>query len=182
MLARPGPENGWKREARVLARQGAAELSRARGTSDSNAWAQATSGWERLSMPYHAAYSRFRRAEADFVESGDHDLAGALLGEAHRVATRLGAEPLRRLIEGFARRSRIDIGLSDGLASVGGLSPREREVLALLDDGASNRRIATTLFSGEKTASVHVSNIMRKLGASNRGEAVAVARREGLTA
>lgn len=115
------------------------------------------------------------------LESGDRGFSGTLLGEAHRVATDLGAHPLRRLVEGFARRARIDIGLPGGDASAGGLSPREREVLALLDDGASNRRIATTLFIGEKTASVHVSNIMRKLGASNRGEAVAVARREGLT-
>ena len=58
------------------------------------------------------------------------------------------------------------------------LTPREREVLALLTDGATNRTIAETLFISEKTVSVHVSHVMAKLGASNRGEAVALARRQ----
>ena len=52
--------------------------------------------------------------------------------------------------------------------------------LATLTTGATNRQIASRLFISEKTASVHVSNIMRKLGVSNRGEAAALAHREGL--
>ncbi len=46
--------------------------------------------------------------------------------------------------------------------------------------GRSNKQIGAQLFISAKTASVHVSNIMAKLGASGRGEAVAVARRTGL--
>ena len=62
-----------------------------------------------------------------------------------------------------------------------GLTPREREVLALLADGRTNPQIAETLFISPKTASVHVSNILAKLGVANRGEAAAVAHRLRLT-
>lgn len=61
-----------------------------------------------------------------------------------------------------------------------GLTPREREVLDLVAGGATNRRIAEALFISEKTASVHVSNIIRKLAVTNRAEAAAVAHRKGL--
>jgi len=66
---------------------------------------------------------------------------------------------------------------TDGL----GLTPREREVLALVAAGRTNRQIAETLFISIKTASVHVSNILAKLGVANRGEAAAVAHRLHLT-
>jgi DNA-binding CsgD family transcriptional regulator len=56
------------------------------------------------------------------------------------------------------------------------LTPREREVLDLLVTGATNKTIAITLFITEKTASVHVSNLLAKLGVTNRGEAAALAR------
>ena len=61
-----------------------------------------------------------------------------------------------------------------------GLTPREREVITLLDDGLSNAQMARTLFISEKTASVHVSNVLAKLGAGGRTEAVAIAHRRGL--
>ena len=57
------------------------------------------------------------------------------------------------------------------------LTAREREVLDLLADGATNRAIAQTLFISEKTASVHVSHVLAKLGVPNRGAAAALARR-----
>ena len=59
------------------------------------------------------------------------------------------------------------------------LTKREREVLALVADGRTNRQIAQELFITDKTASVHVSNILSKLGASNRGEAAALAHKAG---
>ena len=61
-----------------------------------------------------------------------------------------------------------------------GLTAREREVLALVATGQTNRRIAETLFISESTAGVHVSNILGKLGVTSRTEAAAVAVRLGL--
>jgi DNA-binding NarL/FixJ family response regulator len=69
---------------------------------------------------------------------------------------------------------------ADGLAPFG-LTPRERQVLALVAGGATNREIGETLFMAEKTASVHVSRILSKLDVRSRTEAAAVAHRQGLT-
>jgi DNA-binding NarL/FixJ family response regulator len=62
-----------------------------------------------------------------------------------------------------------------------GLTPRERQVLELLVHGATNREIGAQLFMAEKTASVHVSGILAKLGVRSRTEAASVAHRTGLT-
>ena len=70
---------------------------------------------------------------------------------------------------------------SGPLASpLAGLTAREREVLRLLATGRSNREIAAELFIAPKTASVHVSNILGKLGAASRTEAAAIAHRSGV--
>ena len=60
------------------------------------------------------------------------------------------------------------------------LTPREHEVLTLVARGRSNGKVGRELFISTKTVSVHVSNILAKLGASGRGEAVALARDLGL--
>jgi DNA-binding CsgD family transcriptional regulator len=60
-----------------------------------------------------------------------------------------------------------------------GLSSREREVLAMLVDGRTNREIGERLFISEKTASVHVTHILDKLGVNSRGAAAALVSREG---
>jgi DNA-binding CsgD family transcriptional regulator len=62
-----------------------------------------------------------------------------------------------------------------------GLSPREREVLALISQGRTNREIGERLFISQKTVGVHVGNILAKLDVSGRVEAAAVAIRLGLT-
>ena len=61
-----------------------------------------------------------------------------------------------------------------------GLTPRERQVLALVARGATNREIGAELFMAEKTASVHVSRILSKLDVRSRTQAAAVAHRLGL--
>jgi DNA-binding NarL/FixJ family response regulator len=93
--------------------------------------------------------------------------------EAHQVASSLGAAPLVAEIEAVARRMRIslepprraDLGTS---TSQFGLTPREVEVLELVAAGRTNRQIGDELYVSEKTASVHVSNILRKLGVTSR--------------
>ncbi|MET0999642.1 MAG: response regulator transcription factor, partial [Marmoricola sp.] len=87
------------------------------------------------------------------------------------VAQRLGAAPLLEDL-GSALRS--------GAADAGLLTPREREILALVAAGRSNGEIGQQLFISAKTVSVHVSNVMAKLGAGSRTEAAALARQSGL--
>jgi DNA-binding NarL/FixJ family response regulator len=104
------------------------------------------------------------------------------------VARALGAAPLQGWIEALARRGRISLAVAEAVdeeasATDGdrtGLTSREREVLALVADGYTNRRIAETLFISESTAGVHVSNILGKLGVRGRGAAAAMAVRLGL--
>jgi len=180
LLARPGPERGWKREVRALAAICAGERSRLEGSPDPAAWAAAVEATQALSMGYLLAYARFRHGEAVVGADGDRDEAAALVRQAHRGARTMGATPLQQLVERFARRARIDIGETSGRDPLFGITPRERQVIDLLVQGATNRQIARQLFITEKTASVHVSNIIRKLGVGNRGEAAAVALRAGL--
>jgi DNA-binding NarL/FixJ family response regulator len=89
----------------------------------------------------------------------------------------MGARELERRALRLATRTRVPLPQSatrEGPLSR--LTPREREVLDLLATGATNKTIATTLFVTEKTASVHVSRVLAKLGVTNRGEAAALAR------
>ena len=180
LLAAPGPEQGWKREVRALAAICAGELCRLEGSPDPAAWAAAVEATQAMSMGYLLAYARFRRGEAVVMATGDRDEAAVDVRDAHRAARTMGAAPLQQLIEQFARRARIDIEGSDLSDATLGLTPRERQVIDLLAQGATNRQIASQLFITEKTASVHVSNIIRKLGVANRGEAAAVAYRAGV--
>ena len=118
--------------------------------------------------------------------------AGAALARARTLAGGLGARLLTAEIDSLGRRSRIELAIhrpkarrtarcgADGDRRARPHS-RQREVLALVADGRTNRQIAQALFISSKTASVHVSNILTKLGVANRGEAAAVAHRLGLS-
>jgi DNA-binding CsgD family transcriptional regulator/tetratricopeptide (TPR) repeat protein len=169
-----------------------AEWSRADGASDPERWARSAEAWEALGYPWPAGYARWRQAEALLATGAPRDAAGAALTKARTAAGRLGARLLAAEVESLARRARIELAPQDGGAPDGppqaaapadglGLTPREREVLALVADGRTNRQIAEALFISNKTASVHVSNILAKLGVANRGEAAAVAHRLRLT-
>ena len=99
-------------------------------------------------------------------------------GAVTRVAR---AVPLVEQIRAAARRHWVRV---EGVGPAGdgsfGLTGRELEVLALLADGRRNDQIAALLFMSPKTASVHVSHIIAKLGVANRTEAAAYAHRHGL--
>jgi DNA-binding NarL/FixJ family response regulator len=113
-----------------------------------------------------------------------------VLRAAHQTTVTLGAKPLRREIELLAQRGRLRLqepidaatepeAPSSPAASLG-LTRREVEVLALVAEGRTNRQIGQALFITPKTASVHVSRILAKLGVAGRGEAAAIAHRLGL--
>jgi DNA-binding NarL/FixJ family response regulator len=163
-----------------------AEAARAAGRPEPHVWEAAVAEFRELGEPYVVAYAEFRQAEAA-VAAGSRAGAEAQvpLQDAHAITVGLGEVPLRAQIEALARRSRIPLGLDgqppDDHDSALGITVREREVLVLLARGATNREIAETLVITEKTASVHVSHILAKLDARNRGEAAAIAHRLGLT-
>jgi DNA-binding CsgD family transcriptional regulator len=132
---------------------------------------------------YEQARSRHRLAEA-LLATDDRSGAAAELRASHEVAVRLRAEPLRMAVQALAGRARL-AGEVTGARQVGVtavLTPRESEVLALVAQGLTNRQVGARLFISEKTASVHVSNILAKLSASGRTEAVAIAAARGLLA
>jgi predicted ATPase/DNA-binding CsgD family transcriptional regulator len=157
-----------------------AESARAAGVLDRPAWDAAASAWEALCYPYPLAYTLVRAAEAAIAD-GHRDEAATLLSRAAELTGRLGAKPLRAEIDRLARRARLTVaGAVTGSPTLG-LTPREQEVLRLVAEGRSNRDIAEELFISAKTASVHVSNILGKLGVSSRGEAAATAHRLRLT-
>jgi DNA-binding NarL/FixJ family response regulator len=112
------------------------------------------------------------RLAAVLVSAGRPAEATGLVGDARAVAARLGAAPLTAELDRLA-------GPSAGAESTA-LTPREHEILALVALGRSNGEIARQLFISTKTVSVHVSNILAKLGASGRTEAAAIAHRDGL--
>jgi DNA-binding CsgD family transcriptional regulator/tetratricopeptide (TPR) repeat protein len=167
----------------------AAERGRLEGAADPARWAAAQHAWDRLGMQQHAAYARWRRAEALLAARGTRVEVVALLGEAHTACVRMGARSLRAEVEALARRARIELTgpaapaaepAEPSVAEALGVTARELEVLALVVDGRTNRQIADALFISVKTAGAHVSSILRKLDASTRGEAAAVALRAGL--
>ena len=154
-----------------------AELSRATGP-DPTAWRDVL---EQIHYPYWRTYVRWRRAEA-LLATGERDAAAHELLAAHDAACRLGAAGLVEELEALARRARLPLPGVEDAAEPGdvGLTPREREVLALLVEGHTNREIAEALYIAEKTASVHVSNVLAKLEVDNRSKAAARARQLGL--
>ena len=165
-----------------------AEHARAAGDNDPALWDAAARAWEARLSPFQASYARWRQAEAAL---GRRDRAQAehALRAAHAIAAGLGAQALQAELEALARRARIALPTAAEEPAAGepppagtdlGLTAREREVLQHLARGATNRQIADALYISARTAGVHVSHILGKLNAANRGEAAAIAHRLGL--
>jgi DNA-binding CsgD family transcriptional regulator len=175
-----------------------AEASRMLDRPEPQAWAAAAMLFADSRRPYELAWCRYRQGEAILAAKGPRSEAEAALSEAWLICRELGAVPLRESIERLARAARLELpaapavelgpsglvdedeGRASALLDPFGLTTREREVLALLAEGYTNRRIADALFISESTAGVHVSNILGKLGVSNRVEAAAIALRLSL--
>jgi DNA-binding CsgD family transcriptional regulator len=165
----------------------AAEGERRDGRGAVDAWSDAVRAWEEAGDAWPQAYARFRLAEV-LCGEGRRDEAAGPLRASWAAARAMGALPLHDEVVALARRARValeDVAPAAGDVSAEaavpfGLTDREREVLALVAAGRSNGQIATALFISPKTASVHVSNILAKLGVSGRVEAAGVAHRLGL--
>ncbi|MGZ6642001.1 MAG: helix-turn-helix transcriptional regulator [Solirubrobacteraceae bacterium] len=175
-----GPvEAGW--HLTVLAEQ-----ARAAGTPDPALWRAAAEAWATADRAYLAALTRWREAEA--LAAGDREAAAAVASAARAAAERIGARWLLSELDGLIARARLPVAGAaappEPMAAEDpfGLTPRERQVLALVADGRTNREIGETLFMAEKTASVHVSRILGKLDVRTRTEAAALAHRQGLDA
>jgi ATP/maltotriose-dependent transcriptional regulator MalT len=167
---------------------GQAEVARLGGHSDPELWLAAAAAWDQLDEPYPMAYARYREAEALLLAGLSRKRAEASLRAAYTTGSRLGALPLCKEIEDLARRGRLSLETdtpskivpeASPLAELG-LTVREQEVLVLLASGRTNRQIAETLFISPKTATLHVSNILSKLGVANRVEAATIAHRLGV--
>jgi ATP/maltotriose-dependent transcriptional regulator MalT len=167
----------------------AAELARATGATPN--WPAAIEAARSAGDAYLLAYALLRGAQRAW-SAGDRAGAAAMLEESERLAAHMGAAPLVDEARALARRSRLPMA-QDGAGSAAepsgpagieafGLTDRELEVLELVAAGRSNPQIAAELVISPKTASVHVSNIIGKLGVSSRGEAAALAHRLGLGA
>ncbi|MEV4246885.1 AAA family ATPase [Streptosporangium canum] len=150
----------------------------------------AATAWERLGRPFPRAKSLLQAGRVA-AGAGDREGATVRLRTAYPIALALSAQPLVTEIESLARR--VGVALTEETAPSASplpaapssslpppLTPREQEVLRLVTQGRSNRDIAAELFISAKTVSVHVSNILGKLGVSTRGEAAAAAHRLAL--
>ena len=182
-----------------------ADMARLEGVMDSEAWTAAAAAWDKVPVPYAAARARARAGESILLRRGSREEAITHLRAARDAASTLGAIPLGEAIDAIASRARLTLGekapppaapltpaeedaaaaaasakrAERGPAEILGLSAREWEVLELVAAGRSNAEIAETLYISPKTASVHVTHILDKLGVNNRVEAATIAVRVG---
>ncbi|HEV2784432.1 MAG TPA: AAA family ATPase [Actinophytocola sp.] len=158
-----------------------AERTRLDASPDPDAWSAIA---DLSSVDRHlCAYARFREAEALLQSRGSRTRAAEALTQAQTIATELRADPLAAMIHTLADRARLPLSATPapGVSTpdTPDLTARELEVLTLIGRGLTNAEIAAELFISTKTASVHVSNILRKLNLKSRIQAAAYAQRRG---
>jgi DNA-binding CsgD family transcriptional regulator len=160
-----------------------AETARAERRDTPEAWEAVAEAWGSLGVRPRVAYAYWRGAEV-CARDGDRARAASYAASSYEIARDVGWTWVHDGVAALVRRARLTVDLGENVppspAEQLGLTARELEVLALVAEGRTNRQIAQELFISAKTASVHVSNILAKLGVANRGEASAQARRLGL--
>jgi DNA-binding CsgD family transcriptional regulator len=142
-------------------------VQRAASLTLAGRWREAIAAWRSVGHPYRLARTLLQAASV----ARDRATAATLARESAALAERLGARPLAEEAAALLR---------SGRASANELTDRETEVVRLLAEGKTNKQIAATLTISPKTASVHVTNILGKLGVNTRGDASTVAKRRGL--
>jgi DNA-binding CsgD family transcriptional regulator len=165
-----------------------AERARVAGPGDPGAWDGAAKAWQDLCCPHRAGYAWWRQAEAQLDAGQPAAAAAGPLRAAAAAAD--GHAPLLAQIRALAERARIPLHPADGGEPEApapappltryGLTDRELTVLRLLAAGRTNPQIGAELYISASTASVHVTNILRKLGVASRVQAAAIAERAGL--
>ena len=157
----------------------AAELSRIEDRHDPVPWERAAQAWDKRKQPYPAAYSRLRQAEALLRRRGRKAAATAALRAAYATAQAMGARPFAAEITAVATRAKIALvageapvaAAPDDQDELAALTSREREVLAAIAEGLTNREIGQRLFISERTVGVHVGHIFDKLQVRSRVQA-----------
>ncbi len=153
-------------------------LADLREDSGQPSWDEVAASWQRDGNRIGEMRARIKAVEHALGE-GDRDRAETAWADARSLAETIDAPALAERLVAVGRRGRLIVEHS-GSGDPYGLTPRELEVLGLLAHGRTNPQIGKMLFISEKTASVHVSNILRKLAVANRGEAAVLALRKGL--
>lgn len=176
------PSGHWGPEGRAWVKRLDAETLRARWLAGVDVptqevlvetWREAETLFEDFGHVHELA--AVRAGLAGILRAGGDLAAARGVGDlARTTAHALGAQPLLDQLRALGSAPQR------GDATSHALTAREREILALVADGRSNGEIGKQLFISAKTVSVHVSNILGKLGAAGRTEAAAIARRRGL--
>jgi DNA-binding CsgD family transcriptional regulator len=150
-------------------------------TDTRDAWEEVLDLLQRSPSPVHLVpYAQLRLAR-HLSEARDRLGLKALLDDALPASRRAGTRLVTNRLSVLAQRVGVAQVQSGGTATpLVALTARELEVLRLVGAGRSNKEIGNELFISAKTASVHVSNILAKLGVSGRGEAAALAHRHGV--
>ena len=176
----------WRLQIEALNELYVAETGRARQDPDNpQQWVRTVEAAHAGMLAWEEAYACWRASEALLRRRHyDRELAVTVLRRGLDLAARLEARPIQSALRELASLARIPAETDapgprppDQLATSPGLTPREREVLNQLIAGLTYGEIARALFISEKTVSSHISNLLRKTGASNRMDLVRLATR-----
>jgi DNA-binding CsgD family transcriptional regulator/tetratricopeptide (TPR) repeat protein len=166
-----------------------AERTRLAGPSNPGAWGAAAKAWQDLGCPHRAGYTWWRQAQAQL--DGGQPATEAAYALRAAAAAAAGHAPLLTQVRALGERARIPLQTAAAATTSHtappaqareryGLTGRELAVLRLLAAGRTNAQIGAELYISPRTAGVHVTNILRKLGVSGRVQAATLAERAGL--